>query len=132
MKDLMNGSRRSSDECPHCGQRMLLRHGVRLAPKQADIWDMIEHSGQLGVSDEVLVDVFFSNKPLRDAHNLLKVYVCHINDRMIEAGVKIAKDHKGRLYPYRVYPADENGEVRPGARALREVRPEALPGPVGV
>jgi hypothetical protein len=50
-------------QCPHCGQRMLMRHGVRLSPKLADIFDMIEHAGERGIDPEVLSSCFYPGKP---------------------------------------------------------------------
>ena len=40
--------------CPHCGQRMLMRHGVRSPPLLADLFDMIERSATRGVLCEAL------------------------------------------------------------------------------
>ena len=53
--------------CPHCHQRMLMRHGARLSPRLADLFDMIEHSGERGVLAETLAWVFYPGKSTRDA-----------------------------------------------------------------
>jgi hypothetical protein len=48
--------------CLHCGQRMLMRHGVRLPPRLADLFDMIERSKTRGVLCEVLAWTFLSGQ----------------------------------------------------------------------
>ena len=83
----------------HCGQRMLMRHGVRLSPRCADLLDMIEHSGTRGVPEEILVSVFYPDKSTRDAKNCVKVNVSHINNYLQSTDVRVVKN---RDEPYRV------------------------------
>ena len=40
--------------CPHCGQRMLMRHGVRLTPQLAGMFDIISDSKDRGVMADAL------------------------------------------------------------------------------
>jgi len=77
--------------CPHCGQRMLIRHGAKLSPRLADIFDLIEHSGDRGVSMEVLVSVFYTGKSKRDAENCVRVNISHINDMLASTNVRVRK-----------------------------------------
>lgn len=86
--------------CPCCGQRMLIRHGVQLPPKQADIFDMIEHSGARGVPSEVLASVFYPDKSDADGRNCVKANVWKINSRLGETDVQVKIG--GRREPYRV------------------------------
>ncbi len=99
-----------TDVCPHCGQRMLLRHGVKLSPKQADIFDHIEHSGTRGVPPDVLAWVFYPNSTKRNAQLALQVHVNQLNDRMGEAGLQICNEE--RFAPYRVYTEKEAEQIR--------------------
>jgi hypothetical protein len=75
--------------CPDCGQRMLVRHGVRLSPKLADIFDMVEHAGDRGVNLEVLAWCFYPDKPQTTARNAVRVSINHINDYLEETDVRI-------------------------------------------
>ena len=86
--------------CPHCGQRMLTRHGAKLSPKLADIFDLIEHSGERGVPMDILVDVFYSGKPRRDAENCVRVNINHINDLFLATDVRVRNN--GKSTPYKV------------------------------
>ena len=89
-----------SDSCPHCGQRMLIRHGVQLPPKLADIFDLIEHSGDRGVLGEVLAWVFYPDKPKRDAQKLIAVHVHRLNDLLCSTDFQVRASH--RCEPYKV------------------------------
>lgn len=80
----------SEGVCPHCGQRMLIRHGVQLSPKQADIFDMIERSKDRGVPPAVLRDVFFANRPARAAYAGVKAFVWQINEKLAETDLCVA------------------------------------------
>ena len=90
-----------TDTCPHCGQRMLMRHGVRLPPRCADLFDMIEHSGKRGVTREVLAWVFYPGKSKRDAERLVSVHINHINSFLESGDVRIKLSCR-RFEPYRV------------------------------
>jgi hypothetical protein len=84
--------------CPHCGQRMLMRHGVLLSPKLADIFDVIERRGRAGIFAEVLAWVVYGTSSTR-TRKALAVNISHLNDRLIEASIRIAADRYG---PYRI------------------------------
>lgn len=90
----------SDNVCPHCGQRMLIRHGVRLPPLCADLFDMIEHSGDRGVMCEVLAWVFYSGKSKRDAENCVRVNINRLNNWLPD-NVRVRTD--GKLGPYKVF-----------------------------
>jgi hypothetical protein len=85
--------------CPHCHQRMLMRHGVRLPPRCADLFDMIENTGARGVLCETLAWVFYSDKTTRAAKELVAVHINHINDFLEPTDVQI---RGGQWKPYRV------------------------------
>lgn len=75
--------------CPTCGQRVLVRHGVKFSPKQADIFDMIEHSGDRGVPPALLRDVFFPSQSHRDAYNGLKTFIWQINELLYSTDLSV-------------------------------------------
>lgn len=87
-----------TDTCQTCGQRVLIRHGAKLSPRSADIFDMIEKSGKRGIPIETLSWVFYSDKSKRAAAKLVAVHVNRLNDllgatdveiRMIEGGYQV-------------------------------------------
>jgi hypothetical protein len=85
--------------CPHCGQRMLMRHGEHLPPKCADIFDMIEHAGERGVAPQVLRDVFFANRPHKAAYTGLKTHIWQINELLASTDLRIGMRHnRDELY----------------------------------
>lgn len=86
--------------CPCCGQRMLIRHGVRFPPYLANMFDMIEHSGARGVTSEVLMSVFYPGRSEADARNCVKANIWHMNDRLASTDVRVRLGDK--LAPYRV------------------------------
>jgi hypothetical protein len=81
--------RREHGACPHCGQRMLMRHGVHLPPKLADLFDTIERTGEAGISTEVLRGVLYPGKSTRDARNCVKAQVYHLNDLLAETDIEV-------------------------------------------
>ena len=109
----MRGSR-PSYECPTCHQRILIRHGVRLSPRLADIFDAIERREKAGEFEEILAVMFYGGKPKRDAYNAIKVNIAHINDKLVETCYRIGKNGRGADVPYRVLKEDEAGGIRAG------------------
>ncbi len=91
-----------TDTCPHCGSRILMRHGVRLYPKWADFYDFVA-ARKDGVLGEQLIWVFWPDKPKKQAQNVLHQTVTQINSLLAPNGVKIAAGGKG--LPYRVWGA---------------------------
>ena len=89
-----------TDTCPHCGSRILMRHGARLYPKWADFYDLVA-SRKDGVLGEQLLWIFWPDKPKKQAQNVLHQTVTQINQLLAPAGVKIASGGKG--LPYRVW-----------------------------
>lgn len=89
--------------CPHCGQRMLMRHGVRLPPLLADLFDMIERSATRGVLCEVLAWVFYPGKASHDARRCVAVNVHHLNSFLEQTDVRVVGGKDGQIAkPYRV------------------------------
>ena len=82
------------DLCPLCGQRMLMRHGVLLSPKQADIFDLIENSGHRGILGEVLRYVFYPDKPRKLAQTCVSSTIHQINAVLAETPVHIVMPGK--------------------------------------
>jgi hypothetical protein len=68
--------------CPHCGARMLVRHGVRLPPKKADLFDMIERSSNIGSSltQHALAEIFYPSFSEHHGKANVRVMVSQIND----------------------------------------------------
>ena len=106
-----------------------MRHGVRLSPRLADIFDIIEHSGDRGVTEEVLSSIFYSGKSSREAYNCIRVNISHINSHLASTDYRVAKAEgvRGAEYPYRVFKEDQVATVPDGEGPVREVRAEAAP-----
>jgi hypothetical protein len=85
--------------CPTCGQRMLIRHGVRLSPMYADVYDMVERSGDRGVKGEVLGGVFYPDAPHTTQLNRIRSIVYHINIKLAETDYEV---RAASNQPYRV------------------------------
>src|SRR3954468_18846463 len=81
--------RRENDVSPSCGQRMMVRHGVRLPPMLADLFDVVERTGEAGISAEVLIGVFYPGKLAHDARNCIKAQVYHLNDMLAETDIEV-------------------------------------------
>ena len=77
--------------CPACGQRVLIRLGVKLSPRQADIFDVISNTGERGLAQEVLADILSPGKPRRGAMRLAAVHVHTINSILEETDFAIRK-----------------------------------------
>ncbi len=81
---------------------MLMRHGVKLSLKQADVFDAISNR-QEGIESETLCWMFWGDKPRREAQRVLYVTIHQINDMLGPTGIKVAAGGKG--LPYRVWGA---------------------------
>jgi hypothetical protein len=82
---------------------MLMRHAVRLPPRLADLFDMIERSGKRGVLCEVLAWVFYPGKPTREAKRCVITNINHLNSFLESTNVRISGGHNGNEpKPYRV------------------------------
>jgi hypothetical protein len=88
----------NEEVCPHCGQRVLIRYGVPLSPKLADIFDAVERAGRFGISKEELTVMFFASL----SKKTLFVSIKHINDRFewLESPIRIKS--MGYGLPYRI------------------------------
>jgi hypothetical protein len=86
--------------CPHCGQRILMRHGVRLTPLLAEIFAVIENSGQCGVTSEALTARLYPGLPDAQARARVKANVWLLNNRFVETNIRVRLG--GKLAPYRV------------------------------
>ena len=80
-----------NETCPHCGQRMLARHGVQLSPREADLFDLVEGAtrGRGGIDINVLGWTWAGDKPTPNQRNLVKTTICHINDKLAGTSVWI-------------------------------------------
>jgi hypothetical protein len=94
-------SRTSFAICPCCGQRLLVRHGVALSPRLADLFDLIERSGQRGIFSEVLADIFYPGKSRQAAQRCVNQNIFHLNTRLSETDLEV-RSGKGSREPYRV------------------------------
>jgi hypothetical protein len=77
---------------------MLLRHGVKLSPKLADIFDMINRTN--GIDTETLCWLFYPGKPRRVAGQAVAVSINHLNDLLEPTDFVIRMENRGG--PYRV------------------------------
>lgn len=89
--------RRDQAICPCCGQRLLVRHGVKLPPLLADLFDMIERCD--GVSADVLAGVFYPGQPAQVGRNRIKSNISHLNALLAGTDLQI---RAGRYEPYRL------------------------------
>lgn len=78
-------------ECPHCGQPMLVKFGVRLPPFKARILEMVENvtKGRGGIEIEQLAWVFYPGVPKKKAHDCIKNHVHQINDLLLSTDYRI-------------------------------------------
>src|SRR5690349_23314750 len=78
-------------ECPHCGQPMTVRFGVKLPPKKAEFLDMIEQvtKGRGGIELESLASVFYPGVSKTVAKQRAKVHICQINDLLLSTDYRI-------------------------------------------
>lgn len=89
-----------NDACPHCGQRVLMRVGVMLSPRLAEIFDVVERSGNRGITREVLGWMFYGNKTKRDGQRCVAVSINHIDDKLCSTDYQIRMTE--RFGPYRL------------------------------
>src|SRR5262249_7172962 len=88
-----------SYECPHCGQRLLMRYGVGLSPRQADIFDMIERAiAGGGIEMDVLADLMTPGMATNKPRNQIRVHVHQINNKLEEPDYRIIGDRDSRRY----------------------------------
>jgi hypothetical protein len=82
-----------SEECPYCGQQMLVRFGIQFPTKKAEILDLIASSteGRGGVDLDALAWVFHPNVFRKVAKQRIKVHVNQINDLLASTDWQIVK-----------------------------------------
>ncbi len=122
----MSALPQNSDICPRCKQRVLVRLGVHLSPRQADIFDIVWNSDTRGTTEEVLASIFYPEKSQKHAQNVIKVTINQINAKLVETDYRVIKV-RGQDNPYRVLKTDENGKVLPSGGQMREMSEEAIP-----
>lgn len=76
--------------CPHCGQPLLVRYGVKLTPKKAELLDAIERRAA-GVALGTLAETLYAGAPTKRAHGRVKTQVCQINDLLAATDYRIVK-----------------------------------------
>jgi hypothetical protein len=80
--------------CPTCGQPLLIRHGVKLRPKQAAILDMIERArGRGGVGVVALAGALYPGVETERARHRVRVQVSQINERLASTDLGIVRRH---------------------------------------
>ena len=78
--------------CPHCGQRLLTHHGVKLSPQEANVYDLINRGcGSLAQLCAALAK----------SSGLVRAHIHNINTRFFKTGFAIVSDG-GRPPIYRV------------------------------
>jgi hypothetical protein len=105
--------------CPHCGQRILIRHGAQLSPKLADIFDAIAGAGARGISFESLRAAIYPDVPNDRAAVRLKALIWHLNAAL--AGTEVSVAH-ARGEPYRLIDFEKMRGMRQAAAEARERR----------
>jgi DNA-binding SARP family transcriptional activator len=74
--------------CPHCGQPLLIRYGVKLTPKKAELMDLIERRAA-GVAIGTLAETLYPGAPANRAYERVKTTVCQINDLLAATDYRI-------------------------------------------
>lgn len=86
-------------KCPYCQQRMLLRVGITLSPREADLFDLIDRHERIPM--EVLCSAWAGSSKGRLAQaNLVKTTINHINDKLVETDwqIKGSGANRERVY----------------------------------
>ena len=84
---------------------MLMRHGAQLSPRLADLFDMIDRSGERGVLCEVLAGVFYSNQASLAGRRCVASNISHLNSMLEQTNVRVVGGKQGQIpLPYRVVP----------------------------
>ncbi|HEY2242602.1 MAG TPA: hypothetical protein VGH47_00075 [Xanthobacteraceae bacterium] len=104
--------------CPHCGQRILIRHGAQLSPKLADIFDAIAGAGARGISFESLRAAIYPDVPNDRAATRLKALIWHLDQAL--AGTEVYVAH-ARGEPYRFVDFKKLQEMRKAAAKVRRM-----------
>ena len=76
--------------CPHCGQPLLIRYGVKLTPKKAELLDLVERRAA-GVAIGALAETLYAGVSTKRAHDRIKTQVCQINDLLAATDYRIIK-----------------------------------------
>lgn len=80
---------------------MLVRLGVKLSPKQADFFDMIERVSRAGsrISVDALADVFYPTLSRSQGKRNVKQHICQMNKLLEETDytIKCLRDEGYRL-----------------------------------
>jgi len=75
--------------CPCCGQRVMLRLGVLLSPRRADVFDAIERQSNYGgIRSDALAGMFGGS-------NVVKVHVNQINKILAPKDWRIVCEREG-------------------------------------
>lgn len=86
--------------CPACGQPVLIRHGVRLPPRLAAVFDSIERCGENGINCEALAEILYPEKWTHAAKKLVAVNVCQLNEFLVQTDLMVTPGRQGE--PYRI------------------------------
>ena len=93
--------------CPHCGQRMTLRHGVRLSPREADLFDLIDNDqDRIERIAQIVNDLCQQDLAsfLKECYNRCKYNQQHL----AEMRSKVRNDFPERFFQFlKQYHADE-------------------------
>lgn len=77
--------------CPHCGQRVLIRLGAQLSPRQADLFDLIERASSRGGEHVEVLGWAWAGaerSKLRQRY-LIKATIYGINERLASTDYRI-------------------------------------------
>jgi hypothetical protein len=70
---------------------MLIRHGIRLSPRKADLFDMIERATKAGthISSDALAEIFCPSSDCQQGRDVVKTTVHQINGLLQETDLVI-------------------------------------------
>ena len=95
--------------CPSCGQRLLMRHGIKLSPKKADLLDAIEDAskGRGGIEISVLVGMLYPGVSKQVALARLRVQISQLNSLLLSTNHRVVSPRRG-LYRFHSEPLTED------------------------
>jgi hypothetical protein len=97
--------------CPHCGQRVLLRLGVHLSPRRADVFDAIARQSKYGGIQGRALSAMFGGV------RCVRVHISDINKLVRAKGWEIVCEREGCARGF--YRLRRRQHERPTIRSVR-------------
>jgi hypothetical protein len=111
--------------CPHCGQPILMRHGVKLSPMLAKLYDAIASRPRIML--EELRGLVYPGVAIEQADKRLKAQIWHLNEALAVSDVYVAHERCG---PYTIVDLKKTGMRRTTAEVRRTGGKPRGPAPI--